>query len=272
MTDLYAVVGNPIAHSKSPQIHRLFAEQLNQDISYDKALVEPGDFNRWVDDFFSRGGKGLNVTLPFKAEAFAYAGTKTDRAERAGASNTLSLNEDGSVVADNTDGFGLWADLTERLGWQIAEREILVLGAGGAVRGVLGPLLDAQPKKVVLANRTFSKAAELADAFRSFGRIEAAEMRDLGQWQFDLVINGTSAGVRGETPDIPTTLFKPGACSYDMFYAPSVTPFLKWSAPFVDDMADGLGMLVAQAAESFRIWRGMRPDFIPVVEQIRNGI
>lgn len=271
MTDRYAVVGNPIAHSKSPQIHRLFAEQMNEDISYEKELIEVGCFDSWVDDFFQSGGKGLNVTLPFKGDAHAYAHKNTERAKRAGAVNTLSI-ENGVVTGDNTDGFGLLADLTQRLGWQVKGSEILLLGAGGAVRGVLGPLLDASPQRVTLANRTFSKAAELAQAFTAMGNIEAVELDQLDGSKFDLIINGTSAGVSGEAPDLPATLFKPGGCSYDMFYSSEPTPFLQWSAPHVNNCSDGLGMLVAQAAESFRIWRGKSPDFIPVVEAIRSGI
>jgi len=271
LTDRYAVVGNPIAHSKSPQIHRLFAEQLNDDISYDKELIELGNFDAWVDKFFQAGGKGLNVTLPFKADAYSYAHKNTERAERAGAVNTLGI-ENGSVIGDNTDGFGLLEDLTQRLGWQVAGSEVLLLGAGGAVRGVLGPLLDAMPQSITLANRTYSKAEQLAQTFASVGNIEAAELSALGGRKFDLIINGTSAGVSGEAPDLPATLFKSNACSYDMFYSAEPTPFLKWSAPLAAEISDGLGMLVAQAAESFRIWRGKRPDFTPVVELIRSTI
>lgn len=271
MTDIYAVVGNPIAHSKSPQIHQLFAEQTGEDISYDKRLIEIGNFDNWVDEFFASGGKGLNVTLPFKTEAFAYATTRTDRAERAGAVNTLS--SDGSTVqGDNTDGYGLMADLTERLGWQVQGKEVLLLGAGGAVRGVLGPLLEAAPLRVTLANRTHSKAVELAQAFSAMGNLNSETMVNLGEHKFDLIINGTSAGVSGEALDLPPALLKENACCYDMFYSTELTPFLQWSSRYGAELSDGLGMLVAQAAESFRIWRGKRPDFVPVVDLIRNAV
>lgn len=271
MTDRYAVVGNPIAHSKSPQIHRLFAEQLGDDISYNKELIEIGRFDDWVDHFFKAGGKGLNVTLPFKTDAYNYAKNRTDRAERAGAVNTLSL-ANGSVTGDNTDGYGLLADITERLGWQVAEKEVLLLGAGGAVRGVLGPLLDALPQRVTLANRTLAKAEELAQIFKPYGDVEAVALDALQGREFDLIINGTSAGVSGEVPNLPPGLFKHNACSYDMFYGAEPTPFLKWSAPLAAEVSDGLGMLVAQAAESFRIWRGKQPEFVPVIDAIRSSI
>jgi len=271
LTDLYALFGNPVSHSLSPKIHRLFAEQFNQDISYDKQLVEPGDFVRSVDDFFSSGGKGLNVTAPFKTDAYTYAHHMTDRAVRAGAVNTLAKMEDGTILGDNTDGFGLLADLTENLGWGVADRDILLLGAGGTARGVLGPLLEGKPKCITLVNRTFEKAWVLARHFTPLGHIEAHKIEELEPRRFDLVINGTSAGIaKGFNLDLPDTLFASDALSYDLNYSMEPTPFVQWSSHQVRACADGLGMLVAQAAESFRIWRGVRPDFISVIDQIRK--
>jgi shikimate dehydrogenase len=271
VTDRYAVFGNPIAHSKSPQIHRLFAEQLGEDIVYEAQLVEPGKFEPEAHAFFASGGKGLNVTLPFKTDAYGFAHRKTERARRAGAVNTLTLS-DNIVQGDNTDGFGLLADLQDHLGWSVEGKNILILGAGGAVRGVLGPLLDHHPRQISLANRTHKNAQELARAFSPFGAVQALELDALADVSFDLVINGTSASLAGERITLPETLFSSGACSYDMMYGAEPTAFLQWSAPRVKASADGLGMLVAQAAEAFRIWRGVMPDFVPVIERLRQDM
>jgi len=271
LTDRYALFGNPVAHSLSPKIHGLFAEQFNQDISYDKILIEPGEFARSADAFFSSDGKGLNVTAPMKTDAYEYAHQRTERAHLAGAVNVLALLEDGTVLGDNTDGFGLLADLTEHLGWGVQGREILILGAGGTVRGVLGPLMKASPKSITLVNRTYDKAKALAKEFAPLGDIEVCKIDQLKPHRFDLVINGTSAGIaKGYNLDLPDTLFFADAKSYDLNYSMEPTPFRLWSGPYVSEAADGLGMLVAQAAESFRIWRGDFPDFIPVIDKIRT--
>ncbi len=271
MTDRYTLFGNPVVQSLSPQIHRLFAEQFNFDMRYDKQLVEPGDFVRAADSFFSGGGRGMNVTAPFKTDAYTYAHQMTDRAVRAGAVNVLAQREDRTILGDNTDGFGLLFDLTENLGWGVAGRDILLLGAGGTARGVLGPLLEAGPKCITLVNRTFEKAELLARHFAPLGRVEARRIEELEPHRFDLVINGTSAGIaKGFNLDLPDTLFAADARSYDLNYSMEPTPFIQWSSPQVAACADGLGMLVAQAAESFCIWRGVRPESSSVISWLRE--
>ena len=257
--DKYAVFGNPIAHSKSPQIHQWFAQQTGQQISYEKQRVELGDFNRAADAFFAEGGKGLNITVPFKEEAYQYADDLTERARLAGAVNTLALTEQG-VLGDNTDGAGMVNDITQRLVWQIHNRNVLMVGAGGAVRGVLLPLLNERPALLTIVNRTVSKAEALRDQFSPYGNIVAKGFDQLADQSFDLIINGTSTGLSGELPPIPASIFTKHSCVYDMVYADNNTPFLQWAADnSVLNIADGLGMLVGQAAESFYLWRAVRP-------------
>lgn len=265
--DIYAVVGNPIAHSKSPQIHTAFAQQTNQSMCYDKRLWLDGAFAQEATAFFANGGAGLNVTVPFKEDAFAFAQQHTQRALQAGAVNTLKRLADGQVLGDNTDGAGLVADL-KRLGWPLAGKKILILGAGGAVRGVLGPLLNEAPQSITLANRTATKAAQLAALF-SPGAIESMGLEQL-IGPYDLVINGISAGLHGEMPPLPASLWKTNSKAYDMVYGPSLTPFLLLARQHgVQDLADGLGMLVGQAAEAFQLWRGVAPEIEPVLTQMR---
>ena len=263
----YAVVGNPIGHSKSPDIHRLFATQTGQVLSYDKMLVEPGTFAEEVSAFFALGGSGLNVTLPFKEEAFGYADELTERARIAGAVNTLMSRPDGTVLGDNTDGAGLVADLLAQ-GWELAGSRILLLGAGGAARGAIQPLLLQNPVRLVIANRTLDKAQSIAAAFA--GRIEASDYAALTGQSFDLVINATSASLGGELPPLPAGLVTPETGIYDMMYSAEPTAFLRWAKDQgAVRFADGLGMLVEQAAEAFYLWRGVRPQTIPVIEALR---
>lgn len=267
--DRYAVVGNPIAHSKSPDIHALFAEQTQQDLRYDKMLVELGAFETDVASFFALGGKGLNVTVPFKENAYRFADELTQRAQLAGAVNTLIKQQDGRVLGDTTDGAGLVQDLL-RQSWIIAQKRVLVLGAGGAVRGVLQPLLEQKPKEVVVANRTLSKAQDLAQTFADFGEISASSFDELTGWSYDLVINGTSASLSGALPDLPVGLFAQGACAYDMVYGDKPTAFMTWAQEQgAEAVSDGLGMLVGQAAESFYLWRGVRPNIRTVISALR---
>lgn len=268
MTDRYAVVGNPIQHSRSPRIHQLFAEQTGQDMSYDAILIEPGNFRRDVEAFFQQGGKGLNVTLPFKTEAWEFAGRLSPQAREAGAVNTLSLEADGLVSGHNTDGVGLVRDLTQRLNLKLEGIRILVLGAGGAVRGVLGPLLAQQPEQMVVCNRTRSRAEQLARAFSRQGAISAQPLEQL-QGCYDLVINGTSASLQGQVIELPGNLLGKNSLAYDMVYSSNPTPFMQWAESQDAATSDGLGMLVAQAAESFRLWRGESPNFVNVVETLR---
>ncbi len=269
--DKYAVFGNPIKHSKSPAIHAAFAEQCGQRIQYRAVRVELGDFQRSAASFFAGGGKGLNVTLPFKQEAFAFADTLTERARRAGAVNTLALCPDGSILGDTTDGIGLVRDMVANLGWQLQGRRIGLLGAGGAVRGVLEPLLRERPGSIVIANRTASRAAELATEFADLGSVRGGGYELLDGIEVDLLINATSAGLQGELPPLPDTLLTVRSCCYDMLYGPEPTLFMRWAAQNAAwAVSDGLGMLVEQAAESFYRWRQVRPATQPVISQMRN--
>jgi shikimate dehydrogenase len=271
--DMYAVFGNPIAHSKSPQIHRQFAEQTAQSLEYNKQLVEIDQFTAAANAFFQGEGRGLNITVPFKLDAFEYADTLTERAQRAGAVNTLAKQEDGSVLGDNTDGQGMVSDITDNLGWSIADKRVLILGAGGAVRGVLQPLLAQQPREVVIANRTLAKAIQLVREFKDLGKVKACGFDDLPGLQFDLVINGTSASLAGDLPPLPDYLLGDNASCYDMMYAAEPTVFLQWAKDQgAAQFADGLGMLVGQAAESFALWRGVKPDVTPVIADLRKQL
>jgi shikimate dehydrogenase len=271
MTDLYAVIGNPVAQSQSPRIHAEFARQLGADLRYTAILAPRDGFALAVAQFRSAGGKGLNVTLPFKLEAFALATERTERAEQAGAVNTLKF--DGArVLGDNTDGAGLISDIQDRLRFAIADKRVLLMGAGGAARGVVLPLLRAQPASLAIANRTVAKALALERRFAPFGPVAAGDYARLAGQQFDLVINATSASLVGELPPLAAGAFAPGALAYDMVYGSEPTRFLGYAREQgALRVADGLGMLVAQAAESFWLWRGVRPDTGPVLELLRGG-
>ncbi len=270
MTDVYAVFGNPIAHSKSPFIHRQFAEQTGEDIAYTKQLVPQGEFEAAANAFFAQGGKGLNITVPFKLEAYGYAARLTQRARRAGAVNTLALQHDGTLLGDNTDGIGMINDM-HNLGWKLADKKVLILGAGGAVRGILQPLMEHKPAGLAIANRTLHKAEQLAKGFHDLGDIEALSFEQLEGRQFDLVINGTSASLSGDLPPLPEGLLAPDASCYDMMYGAEPTAFLNWAEQQgAARTADGLGMLVAQAAESFYLWRDVRPEVSSVVSVLRR--
>jgi shikimate dehydrogenase len=272
VTDQYAVFGNPIKHSKSPDIHRLFAEQTQQNLEYQKQLVEPDAFQHSIADFFTNGGKGLNITVPFKLEAFELADQLTERAKTAGAVNTLWRDDKGTLWGENTDGLGMVADITEQMGWQINGKRVLILGAGGAVRGVLQPVLEQQPASVLVANRTASKAVALADAFTGYGEISGCGF-DAITGEFDLIINGTSASLAGDVPPIPTSALAADCACYDMMYGAEPTAFLRWAEQQgVTHRSDGLGMLVGQAAESFFIWRKVRPDVAATKQIMRAGL
>lgn len=270
MTDLYALFGNPVNQSKSPNIHRQFAEQTGQDMHYTKQLVALGEFAQAAQEFFAQGGKGLNITVPFKLDAFDFAQKRTARAERAGAVNTLAVLGDGSILGDNTDGIGMIHDM-HNLGWELAGKRVLILGAGGAVRGILQPLLEENPVQVVIANRTYSKAEELAKNFHDMGNVQAKTYEQLSGESFDVVINGTSASLHGELPPLPDTLLAANACCYDMMYGAEPTIFLRWAKDYgAAQLADGLGMLIGQAAEAFYLWRQIRPEVVPVITAMRR--
>jgi shikimate dehydrogenase len=264
MTDRYAVFGHPIAHSKSPQIHAAFARQTGQDMTYEAILAPKDGFADSVAAFIAAGGRGANVTVPFKEDAFRLASRMSPRAKRAGAVNTLRFDADG-ILGDNTDGAGLVADLTRNLGCALAGKRVLLLGAGGAARGVIEPLLGEQPAEVVIANRTVSRAQELAALF---GRGVSACGFDAVDEAFDLVINATAASLAGELPPLAPHVFSAATLAYDMMYGRD-TPFLDFARSHGAATADGLGMLVEQAAEAFYLWRGVRPDTAPIIAALR---
>ena len=270
MTDRYAVVGNPIAHSKSPLIHTEFARATVQDLGYEALLAPLDGFKAAVEAFRAAGGKGANVTVPFKQEAFALCSELSPRARAAGAVNTLSFGPDG-IHGDNTDGAGLVADIRQNLGVPMAAKRILLLGAGGAARGVILPLLAEKPASLTLANRTPAKAVELAARFSgdSMG-ITGCGFADLAGKRFDVVINATAASLSDEAPALPEGLFAPDSLAYDMVYGKGLTPFLQAALQQgAARLADGLGMLVEQAAAAFQIWRGVRPDTTAVFDLLR---
>jgi shikimate dehydrogenase len=273
VSDRYAVVGNPVSHSKSPLIHAAFARQTGQDIAYDRLLAPLEDFEGTVRRFFREGGHGLNVTVPFKREAWDLVDRCEGGALAAEAVNTIKL-EGGELLGYNTDGIGLVSDLEQNLGIAIAGRRVLLMGAGGASHGVLHPLLERRPDSLVVANRTPGRAEALVRHFQRYaalakGGLAARPYSDLSGLQFELVINATSAGLEGAMPPLPDGLFAPGALAYDMMYGRE-TAFLAFARAHGAACADGLGMLVEQAAESFRIWRGIRPLTAPVIEQLRG--
>lgn len=271
MTDHYAVIGNPIEHSKSPQIHTAFARQTGEDIQYERLLGDLEEFDADVDQFAEDGGCGLNVTVPFKERAFRYADSLSERARAAGAVNTLSFGVDG-VHGDNTDGIGLVRDLSCNHLFQIEGARVLLLGAGGAVRGVLRPLLEQRPRQLVVANRTADKALALAAAAAAQGELIGCGLDELAGRQFDLIINGTAAGLSAQVPEIPDDCLAAGGWTYDMLYANQPTAFVSWGQRHGAGRAlDGLGMLVEQAAESFQLWRGVMPDTAPVMAMLRNA-
>ena len=275
MTDSYCVFGNPIGHSKSPIIHAAFARQTGEDISYVARLAPHDGFAESVKDFIAAGGRGANVTIPFKEEAYRLADRLTPRAKLAGAVNTLSFNlsdNDSTIVGDNTDGAGLLRDITINLDQPVAGKRILLLGAGGAARGAIGPLLEQGPATLVVANRTAQKAIALAEHFAALGNISGGAYSALSGQIFDIVINATSASLGGELPPLPAGLFAPDSLAYEMMYGRGDTPFLLYAREEgATQLSDGLGMLVEQAAEAFYMWRGVRPEAAPVMATLRSA-
>ncbi|MGM0982634.1 MAG: shikimate dehydrogenase [Pseudomonadota bacterium] len=270
MTDRYCVFGHPVGHSKSPAIHAAFADQTGDDIEYVAIEAPLDDFAGAWRRFVAEGGRGANVTVPFKEAAFRLCDTLSERARRAGAVNTLVQGSNGLTYGDTTDGVGLVRDL-KRHGVELAGARILVLGAGGAVRGVLEPLLAEEPASLRVANRTAAKAEALAADFRDLGEIAGGGF-EVVEGAYDLVINGTSASLAGDLPPLPDDLFAEDASAYDMMYGAEPTVFLRWAAERGAHIVDGLGMLVEQAAESFFQWRGRRPDTTPVLESLRQAL
>ena len=270
--DSYAVFGNPVRHSKSPQIHAAFAEQCEQDMQYRAILVDEGDFAAAARRFFDKGGRGLNITVPFKRDAFEFADALSDRARLAGAVNTLIASGEG-ITGDNTDGVGLVRDMVANLGWVLRDQRVLLLGAGGAARGVLAPLLREKPAEFLIVNRTAERAEGLAEEFGELGNLQGGGFERMAGRQFDIVINATSASLAGDLPPLPEDLLTERSCCYDMMYGSEPTVFMRWSAQnTASAVADGLGMLVEQAAESFYLWRGRRPQTGPVISDLRMAM
>jgi shikimate dehydrogenase len=269
--DRYAVIGNPIAHSKSPLIHAAFARQTGQRMEYGRLLGSLEDFAGDVRAFVADGGRGLNVTVPFKQQAWALLADRSPRAEAAGAVNTIIVLDDGRLRGDNTDGVGLVRDLADNQGLDFTGKRVLLLGAGGAARGVLGALLDAGPAALTIANRTAHKAVDLARSAAD-ERVDGRGLDQLAGRTFDLIVNATSSGLHGGVPDLPGGLLAPGGWTYDMVYGDEPTPFCRWAeAQGAARALDGLGMLVEQAAESFFLWRGVRPETKSVIAGLRRG-
>jgi shikimate dehydrogenase len=255
----YAVLGNPISHSKSPLIHRLFAEQTNQSLTYNAILVEPGNLAPTLNHFQSQQGHGINITHPFKQEATQLVNKLSDRATQANAINTIIFNEDGTRWGDNTDGIGLIRDLVNHHRVTISDRRILILGAGGAARGIIGAILAESPAQLMIANRTESKAIALADTFQT-KLITASPFSSLKHHTFDIVINATSASLHHASFELPNSLINENSYCYDLAYGKGLTPFLTWAKQQGATYHDGIGMLIEQAAESFFLWRKVRPD------------
>jgi shikimate dehydrogenase len=268
--DHYAVFGNPIHHSLSPIIHRLFAEQTQQDLTYTATLVPINGLAQALDTFQAHGGKGLNITLPFKQKAFQLLTQVTSRARQAQAVNTIMLNADGSRLGDNTDGAGFLHDVKHNLQIELQHKRILILGAGGAIRGMLAPLLAEQPSEVIIANRTLQTAETLVHQFCALGNLSASTL-DLRAEPFDIIINGISAGLHGTMPELNKNIIHANTFCYDLVYANTLTPFLAWATQQgVTRYADGLGMLVEQAAEAFFLWRGIKPQTLTIIQQLRT--
>ncbi len=269
--DRYAVFGCPIKHSKSPRIHQIFAEQTGQVLEYSAQEVPAEQFSSAVATFFANGGKGLNCTVPLKELAWAYADKKTERAQLSKAVNTLALLTDGSILGDNTDGIGLVTDLAANHAITLTGSRILILGAGGASRGIIAPILEQSPQAIVIANRTIDKAVNLAVEFHDKGSITGCGFSDLKNRQFDLLINATSTSLSGQLPPLPEDLLATNGVCYDLAYSNEPTVFVRWG---LENQAfkslDGLGMLVEQAAEAFFIWRGVRPKTRPVIELLNS--
>ncbi len=267
--DRYVVIGNPVAHSRSPLIYSRFAAQMNDRIDYARMFVALDTFDEAARGFFASGGRGANVTLPFKVDAYRFAHVRSDRARAAGAANLLAAREEG-VFADNTDGAGLVTDLARNLGVSIAGKRVLLVGAGGAARGVIAPLLAEAPALLAIANRTHSRALDLAVRFASLGPVEAVALGDLPEG-FDVILNATSSSTHGELLELPGALLRAGVLAYDMGYGDAARPFVEYARARGARASDGLGMLVEQAAESYFVWRGKRPETASVLAELRGA-
>ena len=277
--DFYCVMGHPVEHSRSPWIHARFAELTGQRLSYERRLVPLDGFAQALADFAVAGGRGCNITVPFKLEAAQRATQRNERVQLAGAANTLSF-QDGAIVADNTDGLGLVADITRNAGFDLAGRDVLLVGAGGAAAGALGPLLAAGPRRVVVANRTLARAQALVQSHAHLATLQKTELSALTphaleayltqKETFDIVINASASSLAGDAVPVPASVLRAGALAYDMMYGPAAQGFLDWASAHGAHARDGLGMLVEQAAEAFVIWRGVRPPGAQVLAELRT--
>lgn len=275
LTDLYCVMGNPIAHSRSPWIHARFAQLTGQALRYERRLVPLDGFAQALRDFAAEGGRGCNITVPFKLEAAQLATTCSERVQLASAANTLVF-EGGGIHADNTDGLGLVADITQGADVPIAGRDLLLVGAGGAAAGVLGPLLRQKPRRIAVVNRTPARAQALVDSHRALATLQETELLALDMQapgaDFDVIINATASSLAGAAAPVPASVLRRGSLAYDMMYGPAAQPFLDWATAHGATARDGLGMLVEQAAEAFQLWRGVRPPSAPVLQELRAAI
>jgi shikimate dehydrogenase len=268
----FAVLGNPVQHSKSPQIHTLFAKQKNIALNYQAIEVPLDNFDEYVKSFADQNGKGLNITVPFKEDAYSLCNTLTERARLSGSVNTIWFDEQKKIYGDTTDGKGLLNDLVINNDIKIKDKSILILGAGGSVRAILEPLIKQSPSQIVIVNRTVSKAEELAELFSTHGQITACSYEQLSDISYDLIINGTSLSLNGKLPDIPATTVSNTTCCYDLMYSDTKTIFMEWATDKgALKVIDGLGMLVEQAAEAFNIWHGFMPDTSSVINTLRNS-
>ncbi len=269
MTDRYAVIGNPIVQSKSPQIHGSFAKATKQDLEYGKIEGPLDGFEAAVKAFRDSGGRGMNVTAPFKLQAFAMADEKSERAQLAGAANALKFEADGRILAENFDGIGVTRDIVRNQRMPMAGKRVLVLGAGGATRGLLLPFLAEGPAELVIANRDAAKAAQVAQEVAAQGRVRGGSYADIGPGRFDIVVNATSASLRAELPPVSPEVFAVDGLAYELAYGKGLTPFLRLAQDAgVKRLADGVGMLVEQAAEGFLWWRGIRPDTSALIKEM----
>ena len=269
---LYAVFGNPIAHSQSPLVHSLFAKQVGIDLEYRAIQVDIGGFEQAVSGFQANGGNGLNVTVPFKLNAWKIADELTDRAQLAGAVNTLFF-QDNRIKGDNTDGAGLVKDIELNLNATLSDSKILVIGAGGAVRGVLAPMLEKQPESITISNRTKGKADALVEMFADYGTVSSTTLEQANLDRYDIVINATSTGIHGEVPSVSPQVFRGVSLVYDMMYGKNPTKFMQWAGQNSGaQISDGLGMLIEQAAESFKIWHGVMPQTSAVIGAVRSKL
>ncbi|MDN3921045.1 shikimate dehydrogenase [Roseateles violae] len=274
--DRYVVAGNPVAHSRSPEIHAMFATQTGESLVYERLLCPLDGFETSLRSFVAAGGRGCNITVPFKFEAHALARRLSPRAQLAGACNVLRFDGADDWFGDNSDGIGLARDIERNAGWPLQGRRLLLLGAGGAAAGVLGSLIEGRPAEIVLANRSVDKARALVDSHAAFAaehgvRLRASALDETGDG-FDILVNGTSASLAGAAVPVPPQVLRPGALALDMMYGPAAQRFLEWAAAHGFEGRDGLGMLVEQAAEAFYLWRGRRPDSAPVLATLRERI